>query len=154
MKARRIAFPRSAYGMTCLRRLWTLAVLSGFKHWLLALALCLSNIGSVCALESWGLPDMSQDDKREHAAIGFAAAAITDLALRCEDHPPNRWVRLGADLLTSAVVGTGIEWAQQQANEGRMPRWFGTHHDVDPKDAVACVYGGGALVALSFTWEW
>jgi hypothetical protein len=65
-----------------------------------------------------------------------------------------RWTRYSLDLLGSAIAGVGIEWIQQQAVVGRAPRWLGTHHDVDAKDAIACVYGGGAFVAFSWTWEW
>ncbi len=109
--------------------------------------------GSASALESWGLPDMSQDDKKLHAGMGFVAAAVTDLAIKTSHPELPKWARYSFDILSATVTGIAIEWVQQQAMDGRGPSFMGRSHDVDPRDSVACLYGGGLYVAFTWTWE-
>jgi hypothetical protein len=122
-----------------MRATWN-ALVRGARAALLLLAL----VGATSALESWGAPDLHQQDKREHAMggalVGSFSAALAGAALPRAPW----WQQALVGIAASAVVGVAKE-----ITDARHP---GTH-DADPKDAIATV-AGGAIGAVAMTLVW
>lgn len=93
-----------------------------------------------CAMESWGIPDLSQRDKQEHFAAGAViGAGVTALC------PGKPWQRVAAAVAASVIAGVAKE-----AYDRRHPHT----HDCDPKDALATVAGGAAgSLCITMTWR-
>ncbi len=111
--------------------------------WLLPLPTLLIVAAAAPALEAWGLPDLRQQDKQEHAAcglvIGAGAAGIAGLAM-----PRSTWwTRTLIGVAAAAVIGSAKEAVDARSR----------YHDADPKDALATV-AGGAIGALSVSLVW
>ncbi len=95
------------------------------------------------ALEAWGLPDLREQDKQEHAAagvvIGAAGAGLAGMIM-----PRSTWwTRALIGTAAAAVIGAAKEAADAQSR----------HHTSDPKDALATV-AGGAVGALTISLAW
>ncbi len=95
------------------------------------------------ALEAWGLPDLGERDKQEHAAAGAVAGAagagIAGLIM-----PRSTWLtRALIGTACAAVIGAAKEAADAQSR----------HHTSDPKDALATTTGG-AVGALTISLVW
>jgi hypothetical protein len=114
------------------------------QPWPVILPLLLFVAAPACALEPWGLPDLSESDKQGHAAVGvivgtFATAAAQRLAPRAP-----WWEQALVGVAASAVVGTAKEICDAQSR----------HHDADPKDALATVAGGiGGALTITLVWR-
>jgi hypothetical protein len=97
------------------------------------------------AMESWGVPDLGERDKQEHAAAGAVVGAVTDATVRLLAPRAPRWERVLVGVAASAAVGTAKELL-----DARHPR----DHDADPKDALATVAGGTVgVLAIELVWR-
>lgn len=97
--------------------------------------------------QSW-VPDLQEQDKRGHVALGIVAAALTDGALSAAkpilpEWTQRPWVRRLAPTVGACVVGVAKEVSDTQDQE---------RHTVDPGDAVATGIGGAGY-SLAFCWR-
>ncbi len=97
------------------------------------------------ALEAWGVPDFSQQDKQEHALGGALVGVLADATTKTISPRSTWWTRALIGTAAAAIVGTAKE-----ISDARHPR----SHDADPKDALATVAGGVAgSLAIELVWR-
>lgn len=89
------------------------------------------------------MPDLHEEDKQGHVALGAAVAAGTALGLYLVWPDAPRWARIV--IPTVAAIGVGIA---KEGQDSLDP----IHHTVDAKDAIATGAGGAVVaVGLSFS---
>lgn len=109
--------------------------------WPLVLPLVVLVAAPVAALDAWGLPDLREQDKQQHAAAGLAIGAGAATAAAVIAPRSAWWTRALIGVATAAVAGAAKEAIDSCT------------HDADPKDALATV-AGGAAGALVVTLVW
>jgi hypothetical protein len=95
------------------------------------------------ALDSWGVPDLGEQDKRQHAAAGFVIGGVGAGVAATLAPRSTWWTRALIGVAAAAVIG-----AAKEAADAR-----GSDHCSDPKDALATV-AGGTVGALSISLVW
>jgi predicted aconitase len=89
------------------------------------------------------VPDLTEEDKQGHVALGAAVAAGSALGLYLVWPEAPRWARIVIPTVAASVVGV-----VKEAEDSYDP----LHHTVDAKDAVATGFGGFVTaVGISFT---
>ncbi len=111
--------------------------------WPIALPALLFVATPARALEPWGLPDLREQDKQEHAAAGVAVGAAGAGIAGMIMPRSTWWTRALIGTAAAAVVGAAKEAADSQSRR----------HTSDPKDALATV-AGGAVGALTISLVW
>lgn len=96
----------------------------------------------VRGVEPWGLPDLREQDKQGHAAVGFAVGFIAGAATKSLSPRSTWWTRLAIGVAAAAAAGVAKEVVDART------------HAADPKDALATIAGGTAgALAISLVWR-
>jgi uncharacterized membrane protein YeaQ/YmgE (transglycosylase-associated protein family) len=97
------------------------------------------------AIEAWGIPDLGQRDKQQHAAAGAVIGALACAATKSFS-PRSTW-------FSRAVIGVAaaaIAGVAKEAFDAQHPR----SHTADPKDALATIAGGTVgVLAIELVWR-
>jgi hypothetical protein len=94
------------------------------------------------ALESWGLPDLGERDKQQHAAAGLVVGAVADAATKSLSPRSTWWRRAVIGVACAAIAGAAKEVVDART------------HDADPKDALATIAGGTVgVLAIELVWR-
>jgi hypothetical protein len=94
------------------------------------------------AMEPWGVPDLGERDKQQHAAAGVVVGSLASALTKTLSPSSSRWTRAVIGVAAAALAG-----AAKEAVDART-------HDADPKDALATVAGGTVgVLAIELVWR-